>query len=99
MGTLAYGSAGGHVHVEDRALSHLKIVMATKLRRNESFTLSWRQFDGPGRETLWIHPSIPLRFTFEEVDPPELNARWIEQLMYSANATGGIVLTEENVGT
>ncbi|MFK4760719.1 hypothetical protein ACI3KS_07270 [Microbacterium sp. ZW T5_45] len=97
MGTLAYGSSGGRLYVEDRALSHLKIVMATKLRRNESFTLSWRQFDGSGRETLWIHPSIPLRFTFEEVDAPSLNVRWIEEMMYSANSTGGIVLTEENI--
>lgn len=97
MGDLIYGGTGDRIHIEDRALSHLKVVVSIKLRRNESFTLSWKQFIGGGRETLWMHPSIPLRFTFDDVTPPELNARWIEELMHSANATGGINLTEENV--
>ncbi|MCT1394668.1 hypothetical protein M4D51_02900 [Microbacterium sp. p3-SID338] len=97
MATLLYGGTGDPVHIDDRALAHVKIVIATKLRRNESFTLSWKHPDGEpgGRSTIWIHPSIPLRFVFEEATPPEINMRWVEQLMLSANATGGITLVDE----
>ncbi|MGD2203641.1 hypothetical protein [Microbacterium maritypicum] len=100
MGTIQYGS-GEEIHIEDRALAHLKVVIATKLRRNESFTLSWRHPDGDpaGRSTIWLHPSIPLRFTFDEPEAPPLNPSWIHDLMQSASSTGGIGLIDEVVDT
>lgn len=99
MGQLLYGDAQDPINIEDRALAHLKIVIATKLRRNESFTLSWRHPEGAaeGRSTIWIHPSIPMRFVFDEVEPPELSRQWIEDLAHSAHSTGGIVLVEEHI--
>ena len=101
MGTLHYGSATEPIHIEDRALAHLKVVIATKLRRQESFTLSWKHPDDEpgGRSTVWLHPSIPLRFTFDEPEPPPLNQKWIEALMHSANSTGGIMLVDEVLDT
>lgn len=48
-----------------------------------------------GRSTIWIHPSIPLRFTFDEPEQPQLNPRWIDDLMQSVNSTGGILLVDE----
>ncbi|MDQ0729076.1 hypothetical protein [Microbacterium sp. W4I20] len=100
MATLHYGS-GDPVHIGDRELAHLKIVIATKLRRQESFTLSWRHPEGEpgGRSTIWLHPSIPLRFTFDEPEPPQLNMQWIEELMHSANSSGGIMLVDEVLET
>jgi hypothetical protein len=97
MGSIQYGGSGQDIHIEDRALSHLKVVIATKLRRQESFTLSWVHPDGDptGRSTIWLHPSIPLRFVFSETEPPQLNPRWIEKLMHSASSTGGITLVDE----
>lgn len=97
MATLHYGFGDVSIYIEDRALAHLKIVIATKLRRNESFTLSWKHPDSEpqGRSTIWIHPSIPLRFTFDDPEPPQLNAKWIEDLMHSVNSTGGILLVDE----
>lgn len=99
MGSLYYGDTQTPIQIEDRALAHLKVVIATKLRRNESFTLSWRhpEGDAPGRSTLWLHPSIPLRFVFEEAESPELSRRWIEELAHSANSSGGITLVEEHL--
>jgi len=91
MGTLHYGGSDDYIHIEDRALAHLKLVITTKLRRHESFTLSWKHPDSPiGRSTIWIHPSIPLRFTFDTVEAAELNPRWVQDLMETANSTGGI---------
>lgn len=100
MGTIQYGN-GEEIHIEDRALAHLKVVIATKLRRNESFTLSWRHPEGDpaGRSTIWLHPSIPLRFTFDEPEAPPLNPSWIQDLMQSASSTGGIGLIDEVVDT
>lgn len=101
MGYIQYGGAAEAIHIEDRALAHLKVVIATKLRRNESFTLSWRHPDGDqeGRSTIWLHPSIPLRFTFDEPEAPRLNVKWIEELMHSASSTGGIQLVDEVLET
>jgi hypothetical protein len=97
MATLHYGTNGAPIHIEDRALAHLKVVIATKLRRQESFTLSWKHAESEpgGRSTIWIHPSIPLRFTFDDPESPSLNAKWIEELMHSVNSTGGILLVDE----
>ena len=69
MGTLYYGDVATPIEIEDRALAHVKVVIATKLRRGESFTLSWTHGPGQevGRSTVWLHPSIPLRFVFPSV--------------------------------
>ncbi|WP_394554172.1 hypothetical protein ACDF64_06350 [Agromyces sp. MMS24-JH15] len=101
MGTLYYGDSGTPIGIEDRALAHLKIAIVTKLRRGESFTLSWQHDDDQprGRSTLWLSPSIPLRFVFDEPVAPDLSREWIEELMRSANSTGGIQLISEHLDT
>ena len=99
MGTMYYGGSAMPIRIDDRALAHLKVVLATKLRRSESFTLSWPHPDGEpqGRSTLWIHPSIPLRFVFDDPEPGALSREWIEELAQSANSSGGITLVAEHV--
>lgn len=99
VGTLYYGESGTPIGVEDRALAHLKVAFTTKLRRGESFTLSWlHPEDQPrGRSTVWLHPSIALRFVFDDPEPPELSRNWVEDLMRSADSTGGIMLVEEHI--
>ena len=101
MGTIYYGGSATPIHIEDRALAHLKVVIATKLRRNESFTVSWQHPDDQprGRSTLWLHPSIPLRFVFDDPEPADLSREWIEELASSANSSGGIMLVAEHFDT
>ncbi|MFF2494562.1 hypothetical protein [Agromyces sp. NPDC058064] len=101
MGTLYYGDSQTPIGIEDRTLSHLKVALITKLRRGESFTLSWQHPDDQprGRSTIWLHPAIPLRFVFDEPERPELNTKWINDLMRSANSTGGVQLTPEELDT
>lgn len=96
-----YGGSESAIHIDDRALAHLKVVIATKLRRGESFTLSWRHpEDEPmGRSTIWLHPSIPLRFVFDDPEPAALSREWIEDLAASANSSGGLLLVDEDVQT
>lgn len=99
MGTIYYGDGGTPIHIEDRTLAHLKVVIATKLRRGESFTLSWRHPEGEaeGRSTIWLHPSIPLRFVFDDPEPTTLSREWVEELASSANSSGGIMLISEQL--
>ncbi|WP_188743736.1 hypothetical protein [Agromyces bauzanensis] len=101
MGTLYYGESGTPIGIDDRALAHLKVAITTKLRRGESFTLSWQHpaDQARGRSTLWLHPSIALRFVFDDPEMPELSRDWVEELMRSANSTGGIMLVEEHIDT
>src|SRR5688500_15913928 len=82
MGTIYYGGSATPIHIEDRALAHLKLVVATKLRRNESFTLSWPHGeDEPGgRSTVWLNQAIALRFAFDDPHPVELDRGLIAQL-------------------
>lgn len=94
-----YGGSATPIHIEDRALAHLKVVIATKLRRGESFTVSWRHPDDEprGRSSIWMHPSIPIRFVFDDPEPTELSREWIEDLAQSANSSGGITLVAEHI--
>ena len=98
MGTVYYGGSATPIYIDDLALAHLKVVIATKLRRGESFTVSWQHPEDqePGRTTLWLHPSIPLRFVFDEPESPQLSREWIEDLANSANSSGGILLVSQH---
>lgn len=101
MGTLYYGSGGNPIEIEDRALAHLKVVISTKLRRGEGFTLTWRHPDDQprGRSTIWLDHSIPLRFVFDDPEPTELSRTWLEALATSARSSGGIHLISEHFDT
>lgn len=97
MGMLIYGS-GDEYEIEDRALAHLKAVIGSKLRRQESFFLSWTNDaeHGAGRRSLWLSPSIPLQFRFFGSRAPELNRAWIEVLSDSAHTPRGLQLIPES---
>lgn len=85
MGTLVYGHrSAARVDVEDVLLAHLKTIALTKLRRKESFALTVH--GGPGRTTLWVHPSTPLQFHFDTDDPVKMDRELLEDLMRNANS-------------
>ena len=98
MGTIYYGGSATPIHIDDRALAHLKVVISTKLRRHESFTLSWQhpEDQAGSRSTIWLAASIPLRFVFEDPEPAELSREWMEELVNAANSSGGITLGAEH---
>lgn len=99
MGKIIYDGEDRPILIDDRALAHLKVVIATKLRRHESFTLTWQNATAEpgGRSTIWLHPSIPLQFVFDTPETPELDRGWIERMMHEANSTGDIALRIESV--
>jgi hypothetical protein len=95
MGSLTYDRVV--VEIDDRTLAHLQLVIVQKLRRGESFMLSWRDSAevGSGRSSIWLHPAIPLYFNFAGGRAATLNRQWIEDLSRSANSTQGLVIVSE----
>ncbi|MFD5224597.1 hypothetical protein ACFWHT_03145 [Microbacterium sp. NPDC058342] len=96
MGNLEYNSSRPPIQVDDVTLAHLKIVIGTKLRRHESFMMTWLpdQTTSPGRHTTWMHPSIPLVFTFDSATMPAIDPKRIEHMMENLNARGDLVLDQ-----
>lgn len=99
VGILYYSDEATPIHIEDRVLAHVKAIVTLKLRRSESFTLSWVHPDDEqgGRSTIWLHSSIPLRFVFNEPEPVQLNPQWIQDLAAAANSPAGIMLVAEQI--
>lgn len=97
MGYLVYDSSTV-IAFDDRVLAHLEVVIVSKLRRKESFALSWREpaDNGDGRTTVWIDPSIPLRFRFSGSRPPTLDRQWMEKLAAAAASSTGLVAVDED---
>lgn len=94
MGHLLYANDGDPIVIPDMVLAHLKTVVAMKLRRGESFTVSWRHAPGqpPGRSTIWLQPSIPLRFVFDSPEPERLDPDLLKRLADEATSTGGLMV-------
>lgn len=83
--------------IEDRALTHLQLVITAKLRRAEPFPFSWREDAsvGGGRITVWIQPGSSLVFKYFGSRQPSINRAWIEALAFTANSPGGLYLVPE----
>lgn len=90
MGKLFYGTQSAPIEIPDRLLAHVKVVMATKLRRGEAFTLSWTT--ASGRESIWVQQSIPLRFVFSTSEPETLDPELLTSLAKAANVAGNLPL-------
>ena len=97
MGTLFYGAARFAIGFDERVLMHLQIVMNAKLRRGESFALSWANSPdaGSGRSIVWIAPSTDLHYKFDGSRPASINRKWLEELAVLANTPQGLHVTEE----
>lgn len=95
MGMMLYGTPPSEIHLDDRLLAHLKVVIVGKLRRAESFLVSWENPEGDGRMSVWMHPSIPLQFAFEARERPPLNQAWLEEMARTAVTPEGLRIMPE----
>lgn len=97
MGYLAYdGSA--LVSFDDRVMAHLEVVIVRRLRRHESFAMSWRESHGneSSRNTIWLNNAVPLRLRFDSPEPTIFNQDWLHRLTNSARSHTGLIVTDEN---
>ncbi|WP_396655577.1 hypothetical protein [Microbacterium sp.] len=93
MAYLYYGADNAPIEIPEALLAHIKVVVTAKLRRRESFLMSWRHEDGTGRSSIWLQPAIPLRFVFENPEPAELDRELLTSLAESAHSNGGLTFT------
>ena len=96
MGVLVYGH-GTEYEIDDRTLAHLKFAISAKLRRQESFLLSWVVEPElvSGRVSLWLSPNIPVQFRFYGSRPPQLNRGWLEVLSELSHSSRGLIVVSE----
>lgn len=96
MGELIYGGETRY-EMEDRTLAHVKVAAGAKLRRQESFYLSWvvPASAGSGRVSLWLSPSIPLQFHFLGNTAPALNPVWLRAMELTAVSDRGMIVLPE----
>jgi hypothetical protein len=96
MGHLIYDS-NTRVSFDDRVLAHLEVVIISKLRRRESFSMSWREdpATGGGRNTVWFDVALPLRFHFDGSRPMSIDRSWLERLSAAASSSAGLIVVDE----
>ncbi|MFC7788402.1 DUF7882 family protein [Microbacterium sp. MAHUQ-60] len=94
MGTLEYNSSHPPIDVEDELLVHLKVIIGTKLRRQESFMMTWTSLPpaDEGRMSAWIHPAIPLVLVFDSASPPPVDPERVTRMMNKLNARGELIV-------
>jgi hypothetical protein len=94
MGTLKYD--GTSVDFDDIVLAHLEIVIVQKLRRQETFLMTWQEpkESGGGRTGIWIHPTAMMTFHFATGDKPDIDRAWLQTLMDSANSLMGMFVSD-----
>ncbi|PZQ88092.1 MAG: ATP-dependent DNA ligase [Leifsonia xyli] len=97
MGSLIYGSSGIEISFDDRVLAHLELVIGSKLRRRESFMLSWRDTPGvgDGRSSIWVDTGIPFYFRYSGSRMPLIDKDWLDELAAQAGSNRGLVLGED----
>ena len=96
MGRFVYDGST-RVEIEDRTLMHLQIVVGNKLRRGEPFYFTWADdiSTGGGRTTVWVHSGASLQFKFHGSRVPQINPKWVEALLMTANSASGLVMVRE----
>ncbi len=94
MGTLYYGAARTPIVIDDRLLAHLKVVATSKLRRNESFLISWDEppENGSGRGSVFIHANCDLVYRFDGARPAELDQQLLETMSAESMSSRGLVI-------
>lgn len=94
MGKLIYDGIA-NVEFDDRTLTHLQLVISTKLRRGEPFLFTWRDDAGGGRTTAWLHPRSSLVFKYYGSRMPSVNMAWIDALVFASNSPVGLTVVPE----
>ncbi|MCW2164848.1 hypothetical protein B0I12_001983 [Microbacterium hydrothermale] len=96
MGMLFYSADTQPLQIDDRLLQYLQVVLSTKLRRGESFTITWTdKAEGHARTTLWVQPSISMRFQYSSAESARLSGGYLRQLADQASMSSGLLLNAE----
>jgi hypothetical protein len=93
MGTLKYD--GTTTDFDDRVLAHVQVAVLQKLRRQESFSLTWLGPDaGGGRTAIWLHPAANITFHYSNPAIGPIDRAWADKLIVSAGTPSGMSITD-----
>lgn len=98
MGRFIYGPGTLTIELEDEVLVHLQTLLSVKLRRGESFFLSWRdsKSSGGGRSSVWVEPAIQMSFRYGCNELPQVHKEWLEEMMIASMRATGLDLSDED---
>lgn len=92
MGILRYGRSQSH-KFHDRTLEHLRVVINSRLGKNEAFMLTWAPNASPGQTvSLCISAAVPIAFVFSETAPVPLSREWVSRLLQASYGPDGLTL-------
>jgi hypothetical protein len=82
--------------LDDRLIEHLRFVISQKLRRGESFLLTWSYpaEQGSGRRSVWIHEGSVIQFRLPKPQKAPLNTEWLSALLEASHSVKGLNLDE-----
>jgi hypothetical protein len=95
VGSLQYGNE--RFEMDDRTLAHVQLVIVAKLRKQESFLLSWTvdPGHGSGRVSAWIDCGLPIAFRFDGSRPIRINRVWLDAMMDRSFSLQGLEVPAE----
>lgn len=98
VGHLYYGSESQPVEFPDRVLAHIRVLATSKLRRGESFTMTWRHpsESGEGRTSIWMQPAIPMKFVFDSAEAQQLDPEYLQRLAREASSSNGVFIDTDD---
>ena len=93
VGRLTYNNdAKSSYDIPDELLLPLRIVVATKLRRSESFMLSVGLEGTGGYRSLWIAPSVPLVIQVYAARVDKIDREVLDKMLDDAYSPNGLDL-------
>ncbi|WP_449278845.1 DUF7882 family protein [Leucobacter sp. GX24907] len=97
MGTLIYNDTL-RLRIDDRTLEHLRFVVFEKLRKKESFALTWvdcKSSKQAASTSIWISSEIPIGFQLSGESEAELSREQLETLMKMSYSNRGLIIRSE----
>ena len=94
MGSFIYDRSAA-IDIDDRALTHLQVVILDKLRGNESFAFDlWNSTHWC---TMWVSRRTPLEFVYSGNRRVWLNREWLEEMADEVGIHGTLRLIPEPI--
>jgi hypothetical protein len=89
MGTFEYGRE--RQRIDDADLALLREVIAVMLRDGTPFLLSL-EHEGDGRDSVWVHPDVPVRFRFDGEPPTDADPLHLDLMTAYARSDQGVTI-------
>ena len=93
MGTLRYDAGKPAIQLPDKALQHLHIVVARKLREQQRVAVTILS-EKTEPIQVWLDARVPIVITYATGVATAINEKWIAELEATFSAAG-LVLTAE----